>query len=76
MNVEPRSYMANERTFLKWMRLGAMTVLVGMVLIAMHHEPVTGILLILLSIAVLIRAYRVCFFVNLLRYVACVCVFL
>eukprot|EP00484_Ammonia_sp_Unknown_P010381 CAMPEP_0197074838 /NCGR_PEP_ID=MMETSP1384-20130603/211307_1 /TAXON_ID=29189 /ORGANISM="Ammonia sp." /LENGTH=601 /DNA_ID=CAMNT_0042513679 /DNA_START=60 /DNA_END=1863 /DNA_ORIENTATION=- len=58
MNVEPRSYMANERTFLKWMRMSALTTLVGMILLAMRHEPVTGVLLIILSIFVLIRSYH------------------
>ena len=58
MNVEPRSYMANERTFLKWMRMSALTTLVGMILLAMKHEPVTGVLLIILSIFVLIRSYH------------------
>ena len=57
MNVEPRSYMANERTWLKWMRMGAFTILVGMILIGMGHEPVTGIILVLLSIAVMCRSY-------------------
>jgi len=57
MNVEPRSYMANERTFLKWMRMSALTTLVGMILLAMKHEPVTGVLMILLSLFVLLRSY-------------------
>ena len=59
MNVEPRSYMANERTFLKWMRMAAMTVLVGMIIISMGHEKVTGVLLILLSLFLLVRSYSV-----------------
>ena len=59
MNVEPRSYLANERTFLKWMRMAALTTLVGMILLGMRHEPVTGIFLIILSIGVLLRSYIV-----------------
>eukprot|EP01083_Nonionella_stella_P080858 222376_1 len=58
MNVEPRSYMANERTFLKWMRMAALTVLVGMIILSMGHEKVTGVLMIILSIFVLLRSYH------------------
>ena len=47
------------RTFLKWMRMAALTTLVGMILLGMRHEPVTGIFLIILSIGVLLRSYIV-----------------
>jgi uncharacterized membrane protein YidH (DUF202 family) len=58
MSVEPRSYMANERTFLKWMRMGALTAFLGMVLLSFKHEPVTGIVLMLFSVLVVIRSFH------------------
>ena len=58
MSVEPRSYLANERTFLKWIRMSAFATLVGMILISMKHEPITGIILIIISLLMLIRSYH------------------
>ncbi|ETO05227.1 dolichyl-phosphate beta-glucosyltransferase, partial [Reticulomyxa filosa] len=67
MSVEPRSYLANERTFLKWTRLGALIAVIGMALVTLEIEPISGIFMILAALILLIRSFYVKHF--------CVCMF-
>ena len=55
--VEPRTWLSNERTFLKWMRMGGLGFIVAMALLSFAKEPISGILLIILSIIVIFRSY-------------------
>ncbi|ETO33541.1 hypothetical protein RFI_03564 [Reticulomyxa filosa] len=57
--IEPREYMSNERTLLKWVRMCFLALFVGMALLGFQHEPVTGVLLTAASLIVLFRAYFV-----------------
>jgi len=55
--VEPRIYMANERTMLKWVRMSFLGVSVGLALVGFNHEPVAGSILAILGLILLCRAY-------------------
>jgi len=57
--VEPRTYMANERTFLKWSRMCFLAFFVGLGLFGAGIDPVTGIVLAVCSLLILFRAYYV-----------------
>ena len=58
MRVEPRTFLANERTFLKWIRLAALASITGLALISLNHEPFSGLLLLFLSLILSIRVYQ------------------
>jgi uncharacterized membrane protein YidH (DUF202 family) len=55
--VEPREFLANERTMLKWVRMCFLALFVGLALLGFQHEPVTGIILTLCSMVILFRAF-------------------
>lgn len=57
--VEPREFMANERTLLKWVRMCFLALFVGLSLLSFEsiYEPITGILLTIFSLMILFRAY-------------------
>jgi len=57
--VEPRIYMANERTMLKWTRMSFLGLVVGLALMGAQHEPISGAVLAILGIFLLCRAYYV-----------------
>ncbi|ETO20914.1 hypothetical protein RFI_16294 [Reticulomyxa filosa] len=57
--IEPREYLSNERTLLKWVRMCFLALFVGLALLSFQHEPITGILLTSFSLGVLLRAYYV-----------------
>ena len=55
--VEPREFMANERTLLKWVRMCFLALFVGLGLLGFQYEPVTGSVLIIFSLIILFRSY-------------------
>ena len=55
--VEPREFMANERTLLKWVRMCFLALFVGLGLLGFQYEPVTGSVLIIFSMIILFRSY-------------------
>eukprot|EP01084_Bolivina_argentea_P269301 457653_1 len=55
--TEPREFLANERTFIKWVRMCFLTLFVGFGLLGFSLEPVSGIVFIIISMIVLLRAY-------------------
>jgi len=61
--VEPRTYMANERTFLKWMRVSATAVTAGVGLITFLGHAwefmIPGIILLVFGIGLMIRSWMV-----------------
>ena len=56
---EPRAYLANERTFIKWIRMCFLSLFVGFALLGFQYEPITGVILIIFSLIVMLRAYYV-----------------
>jgi len=57
MTVEPKTYMAMERTYLKWLREAALICVGGLSLITLGHEVWTGIFCILVAIYLQVRSY-------------------
>merc|ERR1719436_1677532 len=57
--IEPRTFMANERTFLKWCRICFLAFFVAQRLFGTGIDPITGIVLALCSLLILIRSYMV-----------------
>merc|ERR1719192_399195 len=57
--VEPRTFMANERTFLKWCRICFLAFFVALGLFGTGIDPITGIVLALCSLLILVRSYMV-----------------
>ena len=55
MRVEPRSYFSNERTFLKWVRISMLMSLLGVGVIEFATEVVSGVILIILGTALMLR---------------------
>jgi len=55
--VEPREFMANERTLLKWVRMCFLALFVGLGLLGFQYEPVTGSVLIIFAMIILFRSY-------------------
>jgi len=55
--VEPREFMANERTLLKWVRMCFLALFVGLGLLGFQYEPITGSVLIIFSLILLFRSY-------------------
>eukprot|EP00484_Ammonia_sp_Unknown_P000637 CAMPEP_0197021536 /NCGR_PEP_ID=MMETSP1384-20130603/2430_1 /TAXON_ID=29189 /ORGANISM="Ammonia sp." /LENGTH=484 /DNA_ID=CAMNT_0042449379 /DNA_START=38 /DNA_END=1489 /DNA_ORIENTATION=- len=55
--VEPREFMANERTLLKWVRMCFLALFVGLGLLGFQYEPITGSVLIIFSLIILFRSY-------------------
>lgn len=61
--VEPRTYMANERTFLKWMRVSATSITAGVALITfLGHQwefVIPGIILLIFGVGLMIRSWLI-----------------
>jgi len=57
--IEPRTYMANERTFLKWTRMCFLAFFLGFSLIGLSVDPKLGLVLAICSVITLFRAYYV-----------------
>lgn len=57
--VETRTFMANERTFLKWTRMCFLSFFFGISLIGLGVDPVIGMVLAICSLLTLVRSYYV-----------------
>lgn len=57
MTVEPKTFMAMERTYLKWLREAALICVGGLSLIAFGHELWTGLVCVLIAIYLQFRSY-------------------
>ena len=57
--VEPRVFMANERTMLKYTRMAFYGLALGLALIGLQHAPTAGTVLGFLALLILLRAYWV-----------------
>lgn len=57
--IEPRTFMANERTLLKWIRMSFLALTVGLALIGLNHEPITGTILASFGLVLCLRTYYV-----------------
>merc|ERR1719204_715173 len=65
--VEPRIFMANERTMLKWVRMSFLGLTVGLALMGFGHEPISGSILSFFGLILLCRAYWI--YVKRLRFI-------
>jgi len=63
ISVEPRTYMANERTFLKWLRVALTSITAGVALIAfMGHKlefMIPGIVILFIGFLLMIRSWLI-----------------
>jgi len=57
LETEPRIFMANERTYLKWARVCFIVVFLGMGMVGAGIEPMLGLVMIVCSFIILLRAY-------------------
>jgi len=55
--IEPRTFMANERTMLKWSRMSFLALSVGLALVGFKHEPISGSILAFFGLLLLCRCY-------------------
>jgi len=59
LETEPRIFMANERTYLKWARMCFIVLLLGMGMVRAGIEPTMGIVMIVFSVMILFRAFYI-----------------
>lgn len=59
MTVEPRTYLANERTYLKWLRAAILICVAGLSLLKFGHDKFTGLFCIISSLLLMFRSYWV-----------------
>jgi uncharacterized membrane protein YidH (DUF202 family) len=57
MEIEPRIFMANERTYLKWARVCFIVLFLGMGMVGTGIEPTLGLVMIICSFIILLRAH-------------------
>lgn len=57
LETEPRIFMANERTYLKWARICFIVLFLGMGMVGTGIEPTLGLVMIVCSFIILLRAY-------------------
>lgn len=57
MAVEPRTYLALERTFLKWIRESGLLIIAGSCLLKFNHERISGLFCLVLALVLSFRSY-------------------